>query len=71
MDSITESEYIIASGGSLWKQFGQVSSFMNKKWSLELLIQYCSIRMTMEPLRKQIRATVSSKVQTGIQDDTI
>ena len=38
VDSITESEYIVASDGGLRKQFGQVSSFMNYKWSLTLLI---------------------------------
>ena len=38
--SITESEYIDAFDGSLKKQFGQVNSFMNYKWSLTLLIRY-------------------------------
>ena len=39
VDSITESEYIDASDDSLRKRFGQVSSFMNYKWSLTLLIR--------------------------------
>ena len=38
VDSITKSEYIVASNGSIRKKFGQVSSFINYKWSPTLLM---------------------------------